>query len=59
MLGGEWEQAVVKSHGPLSELVDSAAPYRAVRPEDVQMVAARYLDPEARVEGVVRGGQRA
>jgi zinc protease len=57
-LAGEMLDAWLHGAG-LEELVDSAAPYRAVRPEDVQKVAARYLDPEARVEGVVRGGQRA
>ena len=56
-LAGEMLDAWLHGAG-LEELVDSAAPYRAVRSEDVQQVAARYLDPEARVEGVVRGGQR-
>ena len=55
-LAGEMLDAWLHGAG-LEELVDPAAPYRAVRPEDVQEVAARYLDPEARVEGVVRGGQ--
>jgi (2Fe-2S) ferredoxin len=39
----------------LEELVDPAAAYRAVTAEDVLRVAAASLDPERRVEGVVRG----
>jgi zinc protease len=44
----------------LEELADPAAAYRAVTAEDVLRVAAASLDPERRVEGVVRGtGARA
>lgn len=39
----------------LRELDDPAAPYRAVTAADVQAVAVRYLRPDARAEGVVRG----
>ncbi len=47
-------------HGTgLEELVDPAAPYRAVTPEDVRRLATRYLLPEGRVEGIVRGAERA
>jgi zinc protease len=43
-------------HGTgLQELADPSGPYRAVTPSAVQAVAARYLDPARRVEGVVRG----
>lgn len=40
----------------LEEVADPAGPYRAVTREAVRAVAARYLDPAARAEGVVRGG---
>jgi (2Fe-2S) ferredoxin len=35
--------------------VDPAAAYRRVTAEVVRDVAARYLDPARRVEGLVRG----
>jgi zinc protease len=41
----------------LDELIDPAAPYRAVTRESVRDVAARYLDHGWRAEGVVRGAQ--
>lgn len=40
----------------LEEIVDPAAPYRAVTRESVREVARRCLDPDLRAEGVVRGG---
>jgi predicted Zn-dependent peptidase len=39
----------------LAELEDPAAAFRAVTAEDVLRVAQASLDPERRVEGVVRG----
>jgi len=39
----------------LADLEDPAAPYRAVRVEEVQAVLTESLDPERRAEGVVRG----
>jgi len=39
----------------LGELEDPAAPYLAVTAADVAEVAGRYLDPDHRAEGVVRG----
>jgi zinc protease len=41
----------------LDELVDPAAPYRAVTREAVREVAVRWLDADRRSEGVVRGGR--
>jgi zinc protease len=55
-LAGEMLDAWLHGAG-LEELVDTAAPYRAVTPADVLAVARHYLDPQARVEGVVRGGR--
>jgi zinc protease len=40
---------------PLETLHDPAAGYRRVQPEDVQALAARWLVPAMRAEGVVRG----
>jgi zinc protease len=40
---------------PLESLGDPAAPYRAVTPEQVRQLAATYLVPEHRAEGVIRG----
>ena len=39
----------------LDELADPAAPFRAVTGEQVRALAAGYLDPLRRVEGIVRG----
>jgi zinc protease len=39
----------------LGELAEPAAAYRGVTAEQVQAVAARYLDPARRAEGIVRG----
>jgi hypothetical protein len=39
----------------LAELADPGAPYRAVTGEAIRAAAERYLDPDRRVEGVVRG----
>jgi zinc protease len=39
----------------LEELEDPAAPYRRVTARQVGDLAARYLDPDRRAEGVVRG----
>lgn len=41
---------------PLASLEDPSAPYRAVQPEQVQALVTECLDPDRRVEGVVRGG---
>jgi zinc protease len=42
----------------LAELDELADRVRAVTPEDVHALVARYCDPEVRVEGVVRGTGR-
>ncbi|MGE0438881.1 MAG: M16 family metallopeptidase [Gemmatimonadales bacterium] len=42
----------------LAEFADPAEPYRAVTREAVREVAARYLHPDRRSEGVVRGGAK-
>ena len=39
----------------LEELEDPAAPYLRVTARQVGDIAARYLDPDRRAEGVVRG----
>jgi predicted Zn-dependent peptidase len=39
----------------LAELEDPTGPYLAVTAEQVRSIAARYLDPARRAEGVVRG----
>ena len=39
----------------LEELADPGAPYRAVTAAAIRAAAERYLDPEGRVEGIVRG----
>ncbi|HXG71032.1 MAG TPA: pitrilysin family protein, partial [Gemmatimonadaceae bacterium] len=44
--------------GGLSELEDYESRVRSVTARDVQEVARRYLDPDIRVEGIVRGGGR-
>jgi zinc protease len=41
--------------GGLGELEDPVGPYLAVTARDVAAVMEQYLDPDARVEGVVRG----
>jgi len=51
---GEVLEAWLEGRG-LSELEDPVGPYLATTAEDVAEVMHRYLDPEARVEGVVRG----
>jgi len=56
-LAGEILDAWLQGQG-LEELVDGDAPYRAVTPERVHDLACRYLEPGARVEGVVRGSSR-
>ncbi|HEX9754593.1 MAG TPA: pitrilysin family protein [Gemmatimonadales bacterium] len=53
-LAGEILDAWLQGTG-LEELIDPGVPYRAVRPADVRLVAATYLDPARRSEGVVRG----
>ncbi|MHB1329633.1 MAG: M16 family metallopeptidase, partial [Gemmatimonadales bacterium] len=55
-LAGEIVHAWLVGRG-LDELEDPAAPYREVTREAVRTAAARYLIPELRAEGVVRGGQ--
>jgi zinc protease len=55
-IAGEILEAWIAGAG-LEELADPAARYRAVTADDVHRVAARYLDPTRRVEGVVRGGK--
>ncbi|MFN0180251.1 MAG: M16 family metallopeptidase [Gemmatimonadales bacterium] len=40
----------------LAELADPGAPYRAVTRAAVQAAAQRYLVPDRRAEGIVRGG---
>ncbi len=39
----------------LEELADPAAGFKQVTAEAIRMLARRYLDPELRVEGIVRG----
>jgi zinc protease len=39
----------------LAELMDPAGAYRSVSAEDIQRLAAVFLDPLARVEGIIRG----
>ena len=51
---GEILEAWLEGEG-LEELVDPVGPYLAVTAGDVARVMERYLDPEARVEGIVRG----
>jgi zinc protease len=53
-VAGEILEAWLAGSG-LHELEDPAARYRAVTAEDVRRVAATYLDPGRRAEGVVRG----
>jgi zinc protease len=53
-VAGEILDAWIAGSG-LAELDDPAAPFRAVTAADVMRVAAEYLDPERRSEGVVRG----
>ncbi len=53
-IAGEILEAWIAGTG-LHEMEDPAARFRAVTAEDVLRVAARYLDPARRVEGVVRG----
>lgn len=55
-LAGEIVQAWLVGRG-LDDLADPAAPYREVTREAVRAAAARYLLPDRRAEGVVRGGQ--
>ena len=51
---GEILEAWLEGEG-LAELEDPVGPYLAVTAKDVAAVMERYLDPEARVEGIVRG----
>jgi len=51
---GEVLEAWLEGQG-LVELEDPVGPYLATTAEDVADVMRRYLDPDARVEGVVRG----
>jgi len=51
---GEIFDAWIQGTG-LDELADPGAPFRAVRPEDVRRLAVDHLDPQGRVEGIVRG----
>jgi zinc protease len=51
---GEILEAWLEGEG-LEELVDPVGPYLAVTAGDVARVMERYLDPGARVEGIVRG----
>ena len=53
-VAGEILDAWLSGSG-LGELEDPAAPFRAVTAEDVLRIAAEYLTPERRAEGVVRG----
>ncbi|MGH7628653.1 MAG: M16 family metallopeptidase [Gemmatimonadales bacterium] len=53
-VAGELLEAWLIGDG-LDELADRGAPYRSVGAADVQDVAARYLVPAERAEGVVRG----
>jgi zinc protease len=53
-IAGEILEAWIAGTG-LHEMDDPAARYRAVTADDVLRVAAQYLDPARRVEGVVRG----
>ena len=53
-VAGEILDAWLSGSG-LDELEDPAAPFRAVTAEDVLRIAAEYLMPERRAEGVVRG----
>ncbi len=53
-VAGEILDAWIAGSG-LAELDDPAAPFRSVTADDVMRVAAEYLDPERRSEGVVRG----
>ena len=53
-VAGEILDAWLSGSG-LDELEDPAAPFRAVTAEDVLRIAAEYLTPERRAEGVVRG----
>ena len=53
-LGAEILDAWLEGTG-LEELADPGAPYRAVTAEAIRVAAERYLDPERRVEGMVRG----
>jgi zinc protease len=53
-VAGEILEAWIAGNG-LSELTDPGAKYRAVTAADVQRVAAAYLTPHRRAEGLVRG----
>jgi zinc protease len=53
-VAGEVVEAWLLGTG-LEELADPAAGFKAVTAEAVQGLAARYLDPSLRVEGIVRG----
>jgi len=51
---GEILEAWLEGEG-LAELEDPVGPYLAVTARDVANLMERYLDPDARVEGIVRG----
>ena len=51
---GEILEAWLEGDG-LAELEDPVGPYLSVTAGDVARVMVRYLDPEAHVEGIVRG----
>jgi zinc protease len=53
-VAGEVVEAWILGEG-LEELAEPAAPIRAVTGREVRELAAQYLDPGRRVEGVVRG----
>lgn len=53
-VAGEVLEAWILGTG-LEELADPGAPFRAVTGPAIQELAARYLDPALRVEGIVRG----
>jgi zinc protease len=53
-VAGEILEAWISGNG-LAELTDPGAKYRAVTAAEVQRVAATYLTPYRRAEGVVRG----
>ncbi len=57
-VAGELAEAWLIGEG-LSELLDPAAPFRAVTADAVQELCAEYLDPGLRTEGIVRGARAA
>jgi len=57
-VAGEIAEAWLVGEG-LSELVDPAAPFRAVTAESVRLLCEECLDPGLRTEGVVRGSSQS